>query len=782
MRLTLRTLLAYMDDILEPADHEDLGKKIESSDFATELIHRSRDTVRRLRLGAPAVLAEDSQDVLGGEDLTADANTVAEYLDNTLSPERVAEFERICLDAGTEADMHLAEVASCHHILTMVLGEPAEIGVEVRDRMYRLPEESERSKTLRIEPSHQAPAAEQAQPAAPIAIAPAEPEPEVAASGTEVPDYLRAATQERHRRIRYVALACILAVIGGLGYFLFRPVPEPELPSEIAGADVPDLGAGLNIEIESGDQAAETEGGSDTTAPLFQAEEPAEQPAGDEVETSTTPEPPSETTRDDVEPDSPPAELATDSGPTDTTSLRNPEAVSATDTTPATEGSLATDSAATSSDPPLPPPVDPNDPLVFDSEEPAEEASVAATELDDEEDSTPPDPVGPIQVGSYLGGASDVLLRRDSIMEKWVRLPPRTAVVAEDHLLTLPTFRPHISFQGGNIYLAGGTQMMFSEPEEATDDYAVELRVLYGRLLINAGLNGEQVPLVIGDQHRLMQLGGSASLALEVRRVFIPGSDFEQESMPIEASWYLTSGSLQVPGPAGGEQTIEAPAMWQTIEGVDSLPEPIDELPEWIDHEEVTDLERRAKKTMADQLEPGAPVGLTLLELNDPAALGRRREVRTLAARSSLHVGQFEPFVKSLSDTDQSRAWESHIDSLRAAMALSPIVASQVRDAFENLRGREAADDLMEMVRGYSRQEVGLTREDQQDGALPRLLEWLDSDSLDYRVLAIHNLNEITGTSYLAGYRADADSTLRQRSLRKLWDRFEDNELLPADY
>jgi hypothetical protein len=125
MRLTLRTLLAYLDDLLEPAQAKELGAKIQESEMAAELIMKIRDVIRKRRLSAPLV---------NGPGCDMDANIVAEYLDNTLPPEAVGDLEKICL----ESDLHLAEVAACHQILTLVLGEPVDIGSHSRERMYAL--------------------------------------------------------------------------------------------------------------------------------------------------------------------------------------------------------------------------------------------------------------------------------------------------------------------------------------------------------------------------------------------------------------------------------------------------------------------------------------------------------------------------------------------------------------------------------------------------------------------------------------------------------------------
>ncbi len=122
MRLTLRTLLAYLDDRLPPANAREIGQKIARSPFATELVQRIREVVRRRRLAEP----EQRRPMI-------DANLVAEYLDDQLTPELVARIEREIL----QSDVSLAEVAATHEILGL-LRDPVELEPRLRDRLYAL--------------------------------------------------------------------------------------------------------------------------------------------------------------------------------------------------------------------------------------------------------------------------------------------------------------------------------------------------------------------------------------------------------------------------------------------------------------------------------------------------------------------------------------------------------------------------------------------------------------------------------------------------------------------
>jgi hypothetical protein len=125
LRLTLRTLLAYLDDTLQPTEIKAIGQKVAESDAAQELVDRIKAVTRRRRLTIPPAT---------GPNARFDANVVAEYLDNELPADEMVDVEKVCL----ESDGHLAEIAACHQILTLVLGEPALVPPTAKERMYKL--------------------------------------------------------------------------------------------------------------------------------------------------------------------------------------------------------------------------------------------------------------------------------------------------------------------------------------------------------------------------------------------------------------------------------------------------------------------------------------------------------------------------------------------------------------------------------------------------------------------------------------------------------------------
>lgn len=219
LRLTLRTLLAYIDDTLEPAQARELGEKIAASDYARELIEKIKRVTRRRGLKTPVPAGKD--------DTVSDANTVAEYLSDTLDADGIAELEATCL----KSDVHLAEVAACHQILTLVLTEPVRVPPRANQRMYKL-----------VEPPASIPNRKPGK-TVPVGGMPAQ------SGDTAEHDFRDAAlllgmkryspNQPRGTRLRLVAAVAALAALLVVAVLMALPRGEPTAPTRETAARTP---------------------------------------------------------------------------------------------------------------------------------------------------------------------------------------------------------------------------------------------------------------------------------------------------------------------------------------------------------------------------------------------------------------------------------------------------------------------------------------------------------------------------------------------------------------
>ena len=206
MRLTVRTLLAWIDGVLAPEDQQALGEKVAASGVAPALIERTKAVVGHQGLSAPSPV---------GRGLADDPNTAAEFLDNVLDAERLEAFERICI----ESDIHLADVAACHEILAEITREPGLLEPLGVARRRKLLDMAAKHATARDEPR----AARQSSGAKRSRRAPVAPDRRRA----PVAAWLSAAT----------ALA-LLAVLGGfLAWSLTRGGRKTLKPQEIAATE-----------------------------------------------------------------------------------------------------------------------------------------------------------------------------------------------------------------------------------------------------------------------------------------------------------------------------------------------------------------------------------------------------------------------------------------------------------------------------------------------------------------------------------------------------------------
>jgi len=220
MRLTLRTLLAWRDGLLDGAEAEELSAKVTDGSVARGLLERMSALGKRADIEIPK---------LDGRGLAVDANSVAEYLENRLEAEKLEAFERICL----ESDRHLAEVSECHAFLAEFPagqgagGDSAELISRIAARLAGgvpegLPRQPEPPQSRRKSEPHENPVAVQFR----IAAEPAEPVKSRRSrqAGQKSSPWLQIAMA--------VGLLCLSG--GGLGLVLWRNpgVSEPPAAAE----------------------------------------------------------------------------------------------------------------------------------------------------------------------------------------------------------------------------------------------------------------------------------------------------------------------------------------------------------------------------------------------------------------------------------------------------------------------------------------------------------------------------------------------------------------------
>lgn len=809
MRLTLRTLLAYVDDILDPEDAQDIARKLEESEFAGELLERRRDVLRKLRLGAPEPLG-------GGGGL--DPNTVADYLDNTLPPEHVADVERVCL----ESDVHLAEVSACHQVLTLVLGSPADVEPGCRRRLYELG-----GAKVQPLPSQQAgrkPEGGQEFEAGRV-------------SKGDLPEYLRT----KRRLPGWLVLASLSALGGGLWWWS----PESVKRAWKWGQERV-IALQIRPKAEFGDPgqaamppAAETET-PPSTEPSYTDEYPSvwaapenEQgtPLADAPPQESSPEPsPTETSRAiepvafDSEPAPPEAEIAIAPAATEAALHVDPFAEPAATTReqplPGTTGELAASPSDVPNDwtpdsgdqgwEPLPPTTAP-------IEQPAQITSAAPAQPDTSEAQTPPataaatspalawpgepapsltadsappapDPaenpivslprvtedsavagnVDPAEVAapakfppsadtdvfpaSYspanLASGTGTLWRLDPADGLWRPLANQETLSAGNRLACWSLERPQVDLGAGlQVELIGGARAALTAPPAVG---LPGLTLEQGRAILRfASATSQPVSLRIGQLELAVSASGSALAAIEPAYQAIEGRESPVQ-IARSAEIYVVEGTISLAA-GQAEQDVAAPAVIRVSPDGALTVEAQAAAPAWVLSPPSGGGEQRVAAELRAKLAAGQSSSTILRVL----AGSKHRDTRHAAVEALAAIEEFGPAAAILNEPTEKSYWPTAASLLQGGIARGHESSDRVRTALRQSYSTATADVLHRLL-------CGVTPKELSAGLHRQLATDLDHEQLAVRVVAFWNLKQISRATY--GYQPELTAAKRRQA------------------
>jgi len=729
MRLTLRTLLAWLDTVLLPDDQRSLGEKVASSPVAPQLIARIREVVERPVLAAPRP---------SGRGLADDANSVAEYLDNTLPADQLEAFERVCI----ESDVHLAEVAACHGILAEIAREP--LAVEPLDVASRRRLMTAIRQHMLPEPNPAAPAGGQRGPA--VAAV------DRAACDTVLGQPLEvrrpATTQPKAPLAAWLSAAVALLLLATLGGFLWwslardtrrKVAVRPNPPPAVAAVQpVPPA-----EEPQRGDEPAE----------------PAADPARAAAVAVT---PPAD------EPEVPPDSLA-----------------------------VAVPAAA----PPAGPVVEPDAPAgaaVLSPRVPQGDAlAIAAAPEMPQRPAEPARPAEPPPASApgdpgvgFVSGAA-LLLHKAAAepaaagLSGWAALPPNAPLEPREDLIAPPFCRPEVSVGGVTIRLEPNTRVAITRDADGSP----RLEIVFGRAVVRSSVAKPRLGIIAGGLVGVITDGLRGPVGVEVLLDRAPGADPATIPARVRARLATTTSGVawlqSLPDgtpapqplhgvPAQGLLEKDSRLTWDSGDPAGVVAQSRSELPDWLpgppqpDRIEADAAKSLAAKAAADPLEKG------LRELADD----RRFENRVAAVATLALLGDYDELVAALAAESpprklEDRQWTRLFDmTIPLALARGANSAARLKLAFESRGPAGRGGEAFALACGFDAAAL-------EAGAAGRLVDALDAPELLLRRVAIRGLTEIVPLAEADRnrYRPDRPKDLRREDVNWWRRQLEDGRI-----
>lgn len=749
MRLTLRTLLAYRDRVLKPSELADMHARVQQSAMAGNLLKRIEALSHRANILAPPI---------EGKGLGADANSIAEYLDDALKGEKVPELERICL----ESDVQLSELTQCHHLLSTALSTSVEVPPALRERIMAWGDRTVREKALSKRTGDLAAAAGLHLPTTRKTPALQEGKSRFRTDGAHAPrtngkggevsstsetrDGRSAAetlADREPRSKRLVTAQPVEAPMVASGGDSIRPTGL-DLEGAHLAHEVPEYLRGRSHDGWRGPLAIgalvavllllvwQSVGSWQTVQQLF-VSRPLPNAATSEAANSN---PVVNSHSAVVSPKSDRSATATALAPLDTSSkpVRDPVAI-----VPAAPGAIgagalveaSADHASTTA--PLSSTLNP--PVASDA--PIANTVAAATDalIPHAAQWLPTDALA-MQSVLFVQTSNGTPLHRVQAAE---RLP------SGSHLFIPLANRPTLDLaQGPRWTVCGPTHMAVFLPETGTQA-PPSIDLFLGRAVITSGAIGSSVSIRTPDSEVLLSLANASSqIAIELNYIAIAHGPVNDRTAnpPIMTISMLQGAASVLPQGTGEPFNLAAgQEIFVNRNQITNVQSP--ELPLWIESTSDRPVDQLAAEDMQRQLTDRETSSATLMKL----ATNRRPETRAMAAQTLALLGNWDWIVaekNTLSDRRDRSYWNPLLDQTRQAIAAHPENASALRAALIS-QDANAGPYRAEMW-------IGLPQAQLAGDGLARLVDLLDSEILLDRILAIYQLQRLTGKDL--GYQA----------------------------